>query len=357
MRHFAKLALLRCAKSIGVTACVRHSKWRSRRLLILAYHSVGLADEHSWNPHFSMTAAALEHRLRIVKRKNCTVLPLLEALDLVRAGGLPKRSVCITFDDGLFDFQERAYPVVSSFGYPVTVFLPTLYCRFNRPVFESACAYILWKGRNRRLRLSALIGGDYGTLDLASPAEREYAGKAILSAAEPLTIPERDGLAARLAASVGVDYDEMCCRRILTLLNPAEVTNLSRAGVDFQLHTHAHCMPPDREGLAREIERNRAEIRAMTGKTPVHLCYPGGVHRPQFRPWLRELNVSSASTCEPRLVTAGTEPLAIPRWIDTGMQPDFVFEGWLSGVASCLPKQPHRTSAVPRHAPPGSHEL
>lgn len=357
MRHLVKLALLWCAGQIGGTACIGRSKWRSRRLLILAYHSVGVADEHAWNPAFSMTAAALENRLKIIKRENCTVLPLIEALELVRSGGLPERAVCLTFDDGLFDFKERAYPVISSFGYPVTVFLPTLYCRFNRPVFEPACAYILWKGRKRTLDLSAITGGDHGTLDLASHAAREYARKAVLNAAKPLTIQERDDLAARLAASAGVDYEEMCGRRILTLLNPAEVTALSRAGVDFQLHTHTHCMPPDREGLAREIERNRAEIRAMTGKTPVHLCYPEGVHGPQFRPWLRDLNVISASTCEAGLVSAGAEPLAIPRWIDSEMQGDYVFEAWLSGLASLLPHLGYKTSAGPRHAPPGSHDL
>lgn len=351
----AKAKIFDLARRTGVMARIRDSRWRTRRLLVLGYHSVSLDDEHHWSPTYSMTVPVLEKRLGILKRHRYSVLPLLEALDLVRSGGLPERAVALTFDDGLYDFQAQAYPVLKSFGFPATVFLPTCYCRFNRPVFDCVCSYLLWKGRGARLCLAPVLGRGNESVDLANEAARSHALRLIMDTAKTLTIEERDHVARKVATGVGVDYDELCSRRILHLLAPAEVRALSEAGVDFQMHTHAHCMPPDRDCLAREVERNRAEITSMTGRRPVHLCYPSGVHSPAFLPWLKELGVSSASTCQPGLVGPSANPLLIPRFIDTAVSPDLMFEGWLSGLAHVLPRRTIAPSASPQYAAPGSH--
>jgi hypothetical protein len=73
------------------------------------------------------------------------------------AGTLPKRAVTITFDDGMRDFHQLAYPLLHEFGYPVTVYLTTYYSEFNRPVFDVMCSYLLWKARGRRLEWPEVI--------------------------------------------------------------------------------------------------------------------------------------------------------------------------------------------------------
>lgn len=51
------------------------------------------------------------------------VVDLAEGLAALRAGGLPPRAVCLTFDDGYRNFLDYAWPVLEHYRYPVTVFL------------------------------------------------------------------------------------------------------------------------------------------------------------------------------------------------------------------------------------------
>ena len=52
---------------------------------------------------------------------------------------------------------------------------------------------------------------------------------------------------------------------------------MARAGIDFQLHTHRHRTPLDRDRFVGEIRENRAVVEEMTGSNErVHFCYPSG---------------------------------------------------------------------------------
>ena len=115
-------------------------------------------------------------------------------------------------------------------------------------------------------------------------------------------------------------------------MNDSELRDISASGVDVQLHSHRHSLPLDRGLFDREIERNREWIQSVTGKQPVHFCYPDGIYRPEFQPWLQEAGVRSATTCEPGLVSPGSELLRLPRLTDSSHVSDARFEAWLSGV-------------------------
>jgi hypothetical protein len=156
--------------------------------------------------------------------------------------------------------------------------------------------------------------------DLADYAEREK-----------LTASQKNDVARCLAGRLGLDYDALVASRIVQLMNPAEVSELSKRGVDFQLHTHRHRTPLDRSLFEREIQENRESIRRMTGLDPRHFCYPSGVVQPSFLPWLRNLDIASATTCEARLASPADDPLLLPRFQDSSEVTDLAFEGWTTG--------------------------
>jgi len=264
----------------------------------------------------------------------------------LRAGTLPPRSVALTFDDGTADFALRAYPLLRKFGFPATVYLTTYYSRFNRPVFGPFCSYLLWKSGRSNVRSTDLIPSlPTAEWDLRDPEQREIARKAILGFADDAGLSglDKDALARRLASSLGVDYQNLVQRRILTLLNPEEVQQLSAAGIDFQLHTHRHRTPVDEVAFAREIDDNRRDLSSMTGQTPNHFCYPSGVYEPEFFPWLRGAGVVSATTCDTGIASPTTDPLLLPRLIDTMNLSNIEFESWLTGAGDFLPLRPHQT--------------
>src|SRR5690348_15645139 len=105
-----KQATLGTLKTSGLFRICENSPWRQRRLLILAYHGVSIADEHGWNGSLYIRPDLFRARLQLIKNSGCTVLLLAEALERLRAGELPPKSVSITFDDGTYDFYQQAYP-------------------------------------------------------------------------------------------------------------------------------------------------------------------------------------------------------------------------------------------------------
>src|SRR6266850_5786986 len=228
-----KTAVLASSKSIGLFSAMGRSRWRTDRLLILGYHGISIADEHLWNSALYMSQEALARRLELLARNNCSVLPLREAVDRLARNDLPPRSVAITFDDGFYDFAVRAHPVVQEFGVPVTVYQTSYYSTFNRPIFDVACSYLLWKGQDKRLEGLEFTGA-VGLLDIRSEAGRSEACLQIRQHAQHrgLSAHGKDELLERLATALGVDLHSVRSNRLLHLMKPDELHQVIGAGVD-----------------------------------------------------------------------------------------------------------------------------
>ena len=180
-----------------------------------------------------------------------------------------------------------------------------------------------------------------GTIDTRSTQSRRATQAALQLHAESLGLSceEKDGFAAALADHLGVDYDAMRTRRLLHLVNPAEVRRLAADGIDFQLHTHHHRSPLDRDAYLREITENRRRVESYTGSPANHFCYPSGVAHPEFAGWLAEAGVVSATTCEGGMASAQTDRGSLPRFLDhSGVSP-LEFDGWLTGISALIPRR------------------
>src|SRR6266404_3325763 len=110
-----KQATLGALKTSGVFRLVENSRWRKRRLLILAYHGISLDDEHQWDPSLYMTSDCFRRRMQLLKDSNCTVLSLAEAVRSLYSHDLPEKCVALTFDDGTHDFYKKAQPILREF--------------------------------------------------------------------------------------------------------------------------------------------------------------------------------------------------------------------------------------------------
>jgi len=336
MLNGAKLWALRLAAASGVSRYLRDSSWRQQRLLILGYHGVARYDEHEWDGSLYLTAERLRRHLQVLVEERCNVLPLSEAVRRLHIGSLPPRAVTLTFDDGYADFYSVAFPIIKSFDFPVTLYLTTYYVEYNRPVFPLMCSYLLWKGRlQQNLQWPDVLPGplalDRAGRQAATAALREFA------LARRLSGPEKDALLAELARRLGIDYEELCQRRVLHLITPAEAKTLVARGLDLEYHTHRHMVYRSRERMFAELDDNRRRLETYSANSPQHFCHPRGFYLPEHLQHLAEYGMRSATTCLPGLCTARTHPLLLPRCLDKMVTSELEFRSWLAGMSSLRP--------------------
>lgn len=333
MMRTMKLGALRFLQNAGAFARIRDSRWRSERLLILCYHGVSLDDEHEWRAQLYMPQAMLRERFEALRRGGYEVLPLDEAVERLYKKDLPPRSVVLTFDDGGYDFYRQASPILREFGYPATIYQTTYYSDYARPIFGVAASYLLWKRQGEVLQPSKDLSVS-GPIDLRSEDSRRrvVAQMEQLCLREGWTGYQKNEYLERLAGFLGVDYKAFVAKRLLQIMRPEEIAEMARAGFDIQLHTHRHRTPLDEALFRKEIADNRQRIVEATGRTPAHFCYPSGNYETVFLSWLEQEGIVSATTCDPGIATRQSHPLLLPRFVDTMMQPMYVFEAWLSGA-------------------------
>jgi peptidoglycan/xylan/chitin deacetylase (PgdA/CDA1 family) len=337
MLRQAKLGALRFAAAAGISRLLADSPWRRNRLLILCYHGVSCYDEHEWDPVY-ITAETLRHRMQLLVEERCTVLPLAEAVRRLRSGTLPPRAVALTFDDGYHDFYSVAFPLLESFGFPVTLYLTTYYVEFNRPVFDPMVSYLLWRGREQQSLLWPEVSAAPLALDDAS-REATIAKIKAHARARTLSGEEKDQLLARLADRLGIDYEDLCRRRVLHLINPEEARQMAARKLDLEYHTHRHRVYRSRKRMFADLDDNRVRLEAYRSSPPQHFCYASGVHLPQHVEYLRAYGIRSATTCRTGYCTAQTNPWLLPRFIDTTGTSELEYRAWLAGTASLLPQR------------------
>jgi len=336
-KQTVRRAVAGTAKTTGLLSLYGRSAWRTRRLLILCYHGISLHDEHLWNPGLYLDRDTFRARMQLLRSAQCNVLPLHEALTRLKEGTLPPRSVVLTVDDGSYDFYAVGAPIVQEFGFPATIYLTTYYCQRQLPVFNTMCAYLLWKAQGKDLSLDGLLpeGDEVHTAGMEwMRISRRFIDHARVANLSALA---KDELAGQLAGRLGFDYSALRRERLLHMMNPEEASRLSKQGFSLELHTHRHKTPNDPVLFRREITDNAAAIREITGGiSPRHFCYPSGDYLPQFFSWLRELGVESATTCNPGLMERGIDPLRIPRLLDMPSIQAAEIESWIAGFTPWL---------------------
>jgi peptidoglycan/xylan/chitin deacetylase (PgdA/CDA1 family) len=280
-----KTALFTLANAAGVSRRFGDTAWRSRHLMILCYHGVSLADEHEWNPTLYISPRTLTRRLDALRRLGCTVLSLPEAVDRLYTERLPQRSVVLTFDDGYYDFKAKALPLLEERRYPATVYVTTDQWTGDISIDHLRISYLSWRS----------VRGE------VSPGSA----------------------------------------RVLSFLTQGELADVAARGVAIEMHTHRHRLPPDVDGLLRDIRVNRDLITSITRRIPRHLCYPDGIYHASHLPYLRACGVETATTCDPGLAGTSAHPLLLPRFVDSEACSQATFNAWVTGVASWIPRRTH----------------
>lgn len=328
--------LFRLARLAGLFAL---SRWLYRNhQLILCYHAFSYQDEHLFRPQQYMQPTRFAARIELMCRRGYRVISLSEAVTRLQRHEARLRDVVITIDDGFTSAYRFALPELSKRNMPATLYLTTYYVTCERPVFNLALQYILWKSGLDSVELDLRMWGwpARRQVSLHGPNASEAIDALITEALHRLDEDQRERFLGYVAESVGVPLVPQTSDRRFHLITPAMAQALVAGRIELQLHTHRHRYPEDPPLLRREIEDNREVLRALGAPAATHLCYPSGKWRKDAFAMLQECGIESATTCLPGLNSVKTHPLALHRILDANDIDEVEFDAEISGFKHLL---------------------
>jgi peptidoglycan/xylan/chitin deacetylase (PgdA/CDA1 family) len=235
------------------------------RLSILIFHRVLSARD----PLFpeEIDAPRFDQICRWLKA-SFNVLPLDAAVASLKAGTLPQRAACITFDDGYADNFRVAMPILQQQGLTATFFIATGFLDGGRMWNDTIIAAM----RDCRAEVLDLRELDLGRHPLQSLNERGTAILALIRQLKHRPVQERATLTEQiaLAAQVQLPVDLM--------MTSAEVLAMRRGGMQIGAHTVSHpILATLTAAQAREeVESSKQSLEQLLGERVGLFAYPNG---------------------------------------------------------------------------------
>jgi len=278
------------------------------RLSILIYHRV-LAEQDAIFPHES-TVEAFDAQLSRLKAV-FNVLPLAEAVTRLKAGTLPARAACITFDDGYADNLTLALPVLKKHGLHATFFIATAYLNGGR-MFNDTVIEAIRHCNADEIDLGAL---GLGRHIVNTPQAKHDAIAKILPQVKYLPLNQREDKVAELARMVSATPlpDDL-------MMSTAQLKALHAAGMGIGCHTTRHPILAnlDDAALRQEITEGKEFLESTLGESMTLFAYPNGKpgtdYLPQQAAIVRELGFDAAVSTQWGVSTRSSDLFQMPRF-------------------------------------------
>lgn len=257
------------------------------RLSVLIFHRV-LPERDAIFPD-EMFAARFDHVCGWLASW-FNVMPLDKAVASLKAGTLPARAACITFDDGYADNCRIAMPILQRHGLTATFFIATGFLNGGR-MWNDTIVESIRRTNALSLDLSSL---GLGVHPLDTLFERQAAIATLLKQIKYLAVPARIAVTEQIArlARVQLPHDLM--------MTSSEVKTMRRAGMQIGAHTLSH---PILAKLAddearQEVEGSQIFLQQLLSERVGLFAYPNGKpgedYTPQSVELLRSLDFDAA---------------------------------------------------------------
>ncbi len=285
---------------------------RKSLLTTLIYHRV-LAQPEPLRPG-EVDAATFARHMAFLAR-NFQVLPLPDAVRMLRGNRLPRRAACITFDDGYADNLTVALPILKHHRLPATVFVATGYLdggrMFNDTVIELVARTPATKLDFRQFGLAVFPTG--------SVEERRETVGALLDHVRYLPPQQREPLVAQMVEVSG-------CANLPKdlMLTTSQVGELFRSGIEIGGHTDAHTILKtlNDDAARAEILHGKRRLEEIVGQPLKVFAYPNGRPERDYTArhveMISELGFEAAVTTAYGVANSSSDVFQLPRFTPWG---------------------------------------
>lgn len=236
--------------------------------------------------------------------ENFHVVPLGKLVETVESAAPTAKHgvVAITFDDGLRNHFEVAYPILRELGVPATFYLcPDL--------IERGGSVWTWEIHSRLGRLSE---GEQRQFFESTGVSGEL--QRIIDRMKTIPVDEREQIEKRIRDLTPDFQFTKSERDSYELMSWNEVEKLDRELITIGSHTATHIdLPqatPDR--LVQELLRSKEILETRLKREIQHFAYPNGSFNDEVIPAVRQF-YRSAVTTRPGIVKQGDNPLLLNR--------------------------------------------
>ena len=244
------------------------------------------------------------------------IMPLADAVLALRAGNLPPRTACITFDDGYADWLQGVVPVLEHHQAHATFFITT--GQFGgQPMWNERILHAMCHAPAAQ---QALVLPASGLTELATGqlAQRTHAISVLEQHLKYLPLLEREQQLLALEQWAGTALTDVPTMPV------ADLRAIHSKGFSIGSHTVNHpiltrCSP---EAALQEMVQSREQLEAIIGGKVAAFAYPNGVPNTDFDSehieLVKQAGYSCALTTHWGAATGSTSVFQIPRFTPWG---------------------------------------
>ena len=280
------------------------------RPLILCFHRVKMPSGSLIDRRVGVTKPSdLVEVIRFLRIAGYQCVPLERLMQMTEEGNFSKVAA-VTFDDGLSDLYENAFPILKKYSIPFTCFLITSLVDSTRLLWLHKL-YIAWD------RIDKLARDDF-LRDYIEVEDRTQSDEKIAHFVVHYNDPHRlMEVATKLseAAKINGEDEEQISKNLY--LSSEAIEEMQANGLKIELHGHYHW---PLASLSEEETRQELKISLMIFNEKFQsqarfFALPYGKSNPYLSDIARQLGIGGIFTMQGRLLTAyNIDPYNLPRF-------------------------------------------
>lgn len=276
-------------------------------LSVLYYHHV-FATKNLYHPD-DLSVNEFEGQINFLNN-HFNVLPMKDAIRLLKQGKLPPKALVISFDDGYKDNYTNAVPILDKFSCSATFFIST----------EGVDKGYLWndiieqciKQTDQTIISAEIIGK---AINIETNAEKISAYIKLINHLKFKANKERSTFIEQLKCQLDVfDFQT-------TMMNPSQIRSLHNNNFEIGAHTHSHTIlsTESDEDCYKELEKNKNKLQNIINQPINYLAFPNGLFQRDFNEkhctLAKKTGFKSAFSTNDGGALSSTNTYAIPRFM------------------------------------------